>query len=204
MQRPPVLQKERFTSRLRLTDLVGQLLEATHAEGDPSAVVKEELRLDEIVGELVEDCQLDAAARGCKILFRSQPHLSMPGSPELLRRAIENILRNAIRYSPENSTVELAMNAMRDTARISVRDYGPGVPEDMLTRIFQPFFRVDDSRSSETGGVGLGLTIAQRAVVLHQGRIWAENANPGLRVILEMPIEADGQIAGHLGELRRG
>jgi two-component system sensor histidine kinase CpxA len=122
----------------------------------------------------------------------------------LLRRAIENVLRNAIRYSPENSTVELAMNVMRDTAQISVRDYGPGVPEDMLTKIFQPFFRVDDSRSSETGGVGLGLTIAQRAVVLHQGRIWAENANPGLRVILEMPIEAAVQITGQLADLRRG
>ena len=153
----------------RLTDLVGQLLEATHAEGDPSAVVKEELRLDEIVSELVEDCQLDAAARGCKILFRSQSHLSMQGSPGLMRRAIENVLRNAIRYSPKNSTVELSMNVMRDTAQISVRDYGPGVPEDMLTKIFQPLFRVDDSRSSETGGVGLGLTIAQRAVVLHHG-----------------------------------
>jgi two-component system sensor histidine kinase CpxA len=83
---------------------------------------------------------LDAAARGCKILFRSQPSLSIQGSPELLRRAIENVLRNAIRYSPENSTVELAMNVMRDTAQISARDYGPGVPEDMLTKIFQPFF----------------------------------------------------------------
>jgi two-component system, OmpR family, sensor histidine kinase CpxA len=58
----------------------------------------------------------------------------------------------------------------------------------MLTKIFQPFFRVDDSRSSETGGVGLGLTIAQRAVILHQGRIWAENANPGLRVSMEIPV----------------
>jgi two-component system, OmpR family, sensor histidine kinase CpxA len=73
------------------------------------------------------------------------------------------------------------MTATDGGVNISVRDYGPGVPEEMVAKIFQPFFRVDDSRSSETGGVGLGLTIAQHAVILHQGRIWAENVNQGCR-----------------------
>jgi two-component system, OmpR family, sensor histidine kinase CpxA len=71
---------------------------------------------------------------------------------------------------------------------ISVRDYGPGVPEADLPRIFLPFFRVDDSRNRATGGAGLGLTIAQRAVSSHHGRLVAENMEPGLRVTIELPI----------------
>ena len=69
-----------------------------------------------------------------------------------------------------------------------MRDYGPGVPQDSLNKIFEPFFRVDDSRNRSTGGVGLGLSIALRSIVSHQGRIWAENANPGLIVRIELPL----------------
>jgi signal transduction histidine kinase len=172
----------------RLADLVGQLLEATQAEGDPSSLVKENLMLDEIVSAVVEDCHLEADARGSRIRLRGTEPLPIEGYPELLRRALENVVRNAIRYAPEGSTVELSMIVADQSAGIAVRDYGPGVPEEMLAKIFQPFVRVDDSRSSQTGGVGLGLTIAQRAIALHHGRIAAENANPGLRVSFEIPI----------------
>ena len=75
-----------------------------------------------------------------------------------------------------------------DTARIAVRDYGPGVPPEALPKIFQPFFRVDDSRYTATGGVGLGLAIASRAIGLHHGKLWAENTTPGLRVWIELPL----------------
>jgi two-component system sensor histidine kinase CpxA len=75
-------------------------------------------------------------------------------------------------------------------ASICVRDYGPGVPADALNRLFDPFFRVDGSRDMETGGMGLGLSITQRAIHLHHGEIWAENANPGLRVYMHLPLKA--------------
>jgi signal transduction histidine kinase len=71
-----------------------------------------------------------------------------------------------------------------------MRDYGPGVPEEALKKIFEPFFRVDDSRASATGGVGLGLTITDRAIKLHDGRVWAENVPPGLKVLFEIPLAA--------------
>ena len=77
-----------------------------------------------------------------------------------------------------------------ESVRISVRDSGPGVPEELLVKIFQPFFRVDDSRDSSTGGVGLGLAIAYRAVSVHHGRLWAQNVNPGLNVWIELPVAA--------------
>ena len=112
----------------------------------------------------------------------------MLGDPELTRRAIENVLRNAIQYSPESASIDVELEATSGTARISVRDRGAGVPDAQLTRIFQPFFRVDDSRNGATGGVGLGLAIASRAVSLHHGRIEAKNEHPGLLVTVELPM----------------
>jgi signal transduction histidine kinase len=106
----------------------------------------------------------------------------------VLRRAIENVIRNSIRYNPSGSSIEVNLAATTDAARIAVRDYGPGVPEEVLPKIFQPFFRVDDSRDTATGGVGLGLAIASRAIGLHHGRLWAENVAPGLKVWIEIPL----------------
>ncbi len=172
----------------RLTDLVGALLQVTRAEGDPSATALEELRLDALVEEVVEDCRVEAEARGCTIALADSGQLEVWGDRELLRRAIENVVRNSIRYAPPESAVDVHMERVKDTARISVRDHGPGVPDEVLQKIFQPFFRVDDSRDSSTGGSGLGLAIAKRAVGVHHGDVWAENAQPGLQVCIELPL----------------
>ena len=90
-----------------------------------------------------------------------------------------------------DSQIDVTLESSKGKALISVRDYGPGVPAEMLPKIFQPFFRVDGSRDSQTGGVGLGLAIAQRAVMAHHGRLSAENAGPGLRVRMELPIDSN-------------
>jgi two-component system sensor histidine kinase CpxA len=110
----------------------------------------------------------------------------MHGDREVLRRAVENVVRNAIRYTPAGTSVDVQFDATSGAARISVRDYGPGIPEEALPKIFQPFFRVDDSRHTAAGGVGLGLAIASRAIGLHHGKLWAENTHPGLRVCMEL------------------
>jgi signal transduction histidine kinase len=171
----------------RLTDLVGALLAVTMAEGDPSSTAPERLRLDDLLVEVVEDCRLEADDRGCTIALRAGTPLTVLGDRELLRRAIENVVRNSIHYAPQESAVEVELEAAPGAANISVRDYGPGVPEEALPKIFQPFFRVDDSRDSATGGMGLGLAIAMRAVGLHHGQLRAQNAHPGLRVWIELP-----------------
>jgi len=107
----------------------------------------------------------------------------------LLRRAAENVIRNAIRYSPSGSVVEVTLRRSDDGwAVIEIRDFGPGVPENLLDRIVDPFCRVDPSRCEATGGVGLGLGIAYRAVRLHRGRIGAANAHPGLTVTISLPL----------------
>lgn len=172
----------------RLTDLVGGLIQVTRVEGDPEARNSEDLRLDGLLSEIVSDCRVEAEARGSHIALDAEPQLTLRGDREVLRRAIENVLRNSIRYNPAGSSIEVKLAASQDTARIAVRDFGPGVPEDVLPKIFQPFFRVDDSRDTATGGVGLGLAIASRAIGLHHGRLWAENVAPGLIVWIELPL----------------
>ena len=181
--------REAAVSRLkkeitRLNDLVDALIQVTRAEGDPSEHQPEEILLDELVLEIIEDCR---GASHCEIAARLQ-RAAVRGDRELLRRSIENILQNGIRHNPVEIPIEVNLETAADTVRLTIRDSGPGVPEDALAKIFQPFFRVDDSRDNRTGGVGLGLAIASRAVALHHGRLSAENANPGLRVKMDLPV----------------
>jgi two-component system sensor histidine kinase CpxA len=171
----------------RLTNLVGALVEVTRVEGDPATRRVEHLDLERLVQELIESSRMETDARGCRVRFESEGPLPVRGDRELLRRAVENVLRNAIRYAPEGTAIDVRLEAAAGKAAISIRDYGAGVPAEMLPRIFQPFFRVDGSRGSQTGGVGLGLAIAHRAISAHHGQIGAENAAPGLRVRLEIP-----------------
>jgi signal transduction histidine kinase len=172
----------------RLSDLVGALLQMTRAEGDSATRERTKFQLDKLIADLVEDCSVEAVAHQCEIAFRGAGKVSMVGDPELTRRAIENVLRNAVQYSPEHALVDVELEAISGTARIGIRDRGPGVPEEQLTRIFQPFFRVDSSRNGATGGMGLGLAIAMRAVSLHHGWIEAKNEHPGLLVTISMPL----------------
>ena len=130
---------------------------------------------------------MEAATKGCSLVQTKDVPCWVNGQPELLRRAVENVVRNAIRHAPEETAVEIDLELIGDVAKISVRDHGPGVPVDLLGAIFEPFVRVEGDRSRASGGVGLGLAIARRAVGLHQGRITAQNANPGLLVQIELP-----------------
>ena len=172
----------------RLNELIGALLEVTRNEGDPSTRTSTSFALDELLREVVEDCRLENADRNRGILLLVATPAPFVGNRELIRRAVENILRNAMRYAPEESKVEVALTCEGKRARIQVRDFGPGVPDASLTRIFQPFFRVDDSRNDSTGGSGLGLSIALRAVKLHGGEIRAANALPGFLVDIDLPV----------------
>jgi two-component system sensor histidine kinase CpxA len=133
---------------------------------------------------------MEAEIHGCRIAVKGSLAGEVIGNRELLRRAVENVLRNGIRYSPQNSTIDVSVTETSRTATIAVRDYGPGVPEDALTRIFDPFFRVEVARDPMGGGSGLGLSIAKQAVQVHHGTITAENASPGLRVQITIPLRS--------------
>ncbi len=172
----------------RLTHLVSSLLEVTTAEGDPASRVVERFQLGAVLEPTLDDCAFEAEARSVHIeVERGSSSTDVNGDPELLRRALENVLRNAIRYAPDGSVVEVKIDNRNDRIRIRVRDYGPGVSAEALPHIFDPFFRADTSRDPATGNIGLGLAIARRAVLIHHGNITAENAHPGLCVTIEVP-----------------
>jgi two-component system sensor histidine kinase CpxA len=139
---------------------------------------------------VVASCTLEADARMCRIVVREASSGSVRGDRELLRRAFDNVLRNAIHYAPQGSDIDITLSDDGDQVAMSVRDYGPGMPDDLLPRIFEPFFRVDVTRSASTGGVGLGLAIVRRIIDLHHGTLKAENENPGLRVTIAVPLSA--------------
>jgi two-component system sensor histidine kinase CpxA len=175
----------------RLNSLVGGLLQVTRAEGDPNSLRRNPVRLDELLQQLVDDALIEAAARGCTLDYDRRDPVTVEGDPELLRRAMENVIRNAIRYSPRESAVEISLARNDGKALVEVRDHGPGVPEEALPRLFDPFYRVGTDRDRASGGIGLGLSIARRAIELHKGAIRARNANPGLEVELQLPsVEA--------------
>lgn len=174
----------------RLSSLVSTLLEVTGSEGDPSTRTTEEIHFASLVNEVVADCRLEAGVRDVGIEAQTGCASDVvQGTPELLRRAVENVLRNAIRFAPAESTVSVSLRALKDAVILSVRDSGPGVPESLLDRIFDPFFRVDESRDGSVGA-GLGLSIARRAILLHGGEIKAKNTYPGLLLAIRIPCVA--------------
>jgi two-component system, OmpR family, sensor histidine kinase CpxA len=114
------------------------------------------------------------------------------GDPNLLRSAIENVVRNATRYTAEGTTVEVRLERQRANLEeeiiVRVLDSGPGVPSAALKKIFEPFYRLDDVRNQQTGGAGLGLSIAERAIRLHGGQLRASNRTEGgLEIEIRIP-----------------
>ncbi|HTX39216.1 MAG TPA: ATP-binding protein [Bryobacteraceae bacterium] len=174
----------------RLNALVGQLLQVTRAEGDPNSLRRHPVRLDVLVEQLVNDSGIEAAAHDCAVTYSKREPVTVEGDPELLRRAVENVIRNAIRYAPPQSAVEVSLARNNGKAVVDIRDHGPGVPDEALPRLFDAFYRVDSDRNRTSGGIGLGLSIARRAIELHKGSIRAQNAQPGLEVIMELPAAA--------------
>jgi signal transduction histidine kinase len=177
----------------RLNELVGELLQVTRVEGDPSMQKSETVPLDELLADIVYDSLLEAKAKDCTLLLKAPSAMSLSGDEELIRRAVENVIRNAIRYAPPGSAIDIDLKRVGDMAEICVRDYGPGVPDAALPRIFDPFYRVDSDRNRVSGGLGLGLAIARRSVELHKGRLTARNANPGLLVSIDLPMAPESR-----------
>ena len=178
----------------RLTRLVDTLLEVTRLEGEGPATSNAIVDLAHIVSEVVADCGLEAEHKGCDLVFDMPTHFraTVKGNSELLRRAVENVVRNAIRFAPSGTPVLLTCVCDRqDEIAVSVRDFGPGVPDEALAHLGSPFYRADPSRDSATGGLGLGLAIARRAIHLHHGRWTIANAGPGLRVEMAIPAAAN-------------
>ena len=154
---------------------------------------KVEVRLEEMVEEVTRDADFEAQARNCRVECEVMDELPVLGDPALLHSAVENVVRNATRYTPEGSTVKIHAEKIQKLGRvealIQVSDAGPGVPQESLEKIFRPFYRIDDARVRATGGVGLGLAITDQAVRLHGGSVTASNLpEGGLSVEIRLPL----------------
>ncbi len=177
----------------RLNALIGKLLMLARLESGVEELEKERVSMAELVEELVADADFEARARNCRVQSVSAENSFIVGNRELLRSAVENVLRNAVRHTAEGSRVTVALRYLHKDgncphAVIEVLDEGPGVPESSLAYLFSPFYRVGDARDRKRGGTGLGLAITERAVRMHGGRVWAKNASGGgLIVTIELP-----------------
>lgn len=171
-----------------LNEMIGQLLALTRLESGAEGLQKSGFDLVELVTAITDDAQFEAGSRNRSVRLKTSGPCAIVGNELLLRRAIENVVRNAVQYTAELTEVEVEVRCL-DLAVITVRDHGAGVPENALVEIFRPFYRVDDARDREAGGVGLGLAIADRAVRLHGGSVEAANEpTGGLVITIILPI----------------
>lgn len=152
---------------------------------------RERFRLDELVEDVIANADYEGSPRGRRVVSLASTPIDIDGSRDALYSAIENIVRNALAYSPDGGQVEVRLEASAQQARLRIRDHGPGVPEGDLARIFEPFYRTDAARARSSGGTGLGLAIADRAIGNHHGTVVARNADSGgLEVVIELPTAA--------------
>jgi two-component system sensor histidine kinase CpxA len=176
----------------RLNESIEQLLTLARLQGPPTQARPDQVDLRELVREVVQDARFEAEARGRRVEVTADCAASVRGSRPLLRSAVENVVRNAVRHAPERSAVEVAMTRQPDPPRLSivVRDRGPGVPTHALGRLFDPFYRVEEARDRDSGGVGLGLAIVRQAMLAHGGEASASNhPGGGLAVRLDLPVD---------------
>jgi two-component system sensor histidine kinase CpxA len=190
-----------------LNQLIGQLLALSSMEAIEKITNFEPLSLNDLVEEIIPDAAYEATQQQSSVVFHASNQCNILGNQQLLRRAIENVIRNAIRYTEAGSEVEIKLTAALEhgsrMAVLDVNDRGPGIPEDKVNAIFLPFYRVDHARSPHTGGSGVGLAIAERAVKLHGGDLRAFNRpDGGATIRMRLPVIEDKPGKEHDGTSR--
>ncbi len=177
----------------RLDDLMGQVLMLSRFDANAIEGCHDYVDLPALLKDIVRDAEFEASSRNRHIrIIQNLNECTFKANVSLLYSAVENVIRNAVKYTHEGTTVELSLDIDRqqtDWVQIQVCDCGNGVPNAMLPKLFDPFFRVENARERETGGHGLGLSIAQRAIQVHGGEIQAKNRGEGgLCVVIRLPI----------------
>ncbi|HNR91700.1 MAG TPA: ATP-binding protein [Dokdonella sp.] len=171
----------------RLESMLAQAIELSRLETgiEPR---REHIALDELVEDVIANADYEGGPRGRKVAFVTREPIALDGVRDALMSAVENIVRNALAYTADNSSVEVTLQGEGGDAVLRIRDHGPGVAEADLPRIFEPFYRTDAARARSSGGTGLGLAIAFRAIANHRGTVVARNADGGgLEVVIRLP-----------------
>jgi two-component system sensor histidine kinase CpxA len=173
---------------IRLNELIGQLLTLSKLETGSQSFEKMDINLTKLIENTVADANFEAKAEKKAVKILSSDSVRVFGNEPLIRSAVENVLRNAVKYTKENTAVEVKVERIKSNAEISIKDYGEGVPENELEKLFKPFYRIQEARDRKSGGTGLGLAIAERSINNHHGKVSATNTEDGLKVIITIPI----------------
>jgi len=173
----------------RINDLIEEVLTLARFDQGAVAIQKEPLRLDMLLQQLSQDLDFEASSQDCEIHLACEQMLTVNADGRWMERAIENIARNAIRHAPSGSSIDISLGQESEYAVISIHDRGPGVEEDKLPHLFEPFYRASEGRERQSGGYGLGLAIASKVVEACLGSIQAANhPDGGLEVTLKLPL----------------
>ena len=162
-----------------LERLVSNLLSLARLESGQSTLERKPVSLQQLLKTIVNDADFEAEARGRHVSLEAERDFTLQGDPVLLRAAIENVVRNAIRHTHERTTVDVCLTLQENSARIVVCDRGDGVPERELSRMFEAFTRIGEARDRHSGGFGLGLSITGQVMAAHGGRVSAANRSGG-------------------------
>lgn len=189
---------KRFLDRIatetdNLSLLITQFLTLSRLDNADLTLQRKPVVLENLIGRIAQDASFEGETRDCAVVFECRDRCTLAADGNLVRSAIENVIRNALRFTPNGTQVEVTQSIRRDksgtTAVICVRDFGPGVPPGNLKNLFKPFFRADDVKVRTSESAGLGLAIAMRAVHMHNGLIMARNADDGgLIVEIRLPV----------------
>jgi two-component system OmpR family sensor kinase len=173
----------------RLDVIIGQMLQLSHLRAMEPTLTRVPVDLTTLLTEVVEDARIEANAANKQVEWEPTLSAEIEGDHDLMRSAIENVLRNAVRFTREGTAVEVSMTREGGETRVVIEDRGPGVPAEELEKIFEPFHRVAESRDRDSGGTGLGLAITARIITMYGGRVKASNREGGgLRVELTLPV----------------
>lgn len=181
----PVLARIEAESQ-RLNDMISRLLTLSKLESGSQDFDRREINFRSLVEQVAADADFEATAKGKSVKVKAAADCRVFASESLIQSAVENVLRNAVRYTPAATEVEVLLSNGGGRATLRVTDHGGGVPEAELSNLFRPFYRVGEARDRGSGGTGLGLAIAEQAVKLHKGSITAKNTADGLQVEIQL------------------
>jgi len=173
----------------RLNELIGQVLALARMETRSRELNRRAIDLQQLIETIVDDAQFEAQANRRQVVLESTTPCRLAVDEQLLHSAIENIIRNAVKYTAADTCVEVRQSITPEVVNISIRDHGPGVDENRLQDLFKPFVRLSEARERDSGGYGLGLAIAEHAIRLHDGHVAAHNCSDGgLMITIELPL----------------